>query len=63
MQQKLFRIFLPQEAGAFGNNTKKEPQKPHTKLKKYVYYIFTENICSACNLMQVVFFCKNILIL
>ena len=38
--------------------TEKEPQKPRSKLKKYVYYIFTENICSACSLMQVVVFSK-----
>ena len=58
-----FKIFLTQEAGAFGNNIEKEPQKPCPKLKKYVYYIFTENICSACSPMQVVVFCKNILTL
>ena len=62
MQQKLFQIFLPQ-AGAFGNNIEKEPQKPRAKLKKYIYYIFTDSICSACNSMQVVVFCKNVLIL
>ena len=58
-----FKKFLPQEAGAFGNNIEKEPQKPHPKLKKYVYYMFTENICSVCNKMQVVVFWKNVLIL
>ena len=58
MQQKLFQNFSPQEVGAFGINTEKEPQKPRPKLKKYVYYIFTENICSACSLMQVVVFSK-----
>ena len=42
MQQKLFLFFLPQEAGAFGNNKEKEMQKPRPKLKKYVYYIFTK---------------------
>ena len=46
MQQNLFLFFLPQEAGAF-EITKKEPQKPYPKLEKYVYYIFTKNICSA----------------
>ena len=51
MQKQLFQFFLPQEAGAFENNIEKEPQKPRPKLKKYVYYIFTENICSACNPM------------
>ena len=46
-----FRIFLPKEAGSFptlGNNIEKELQKPRQRLKKYVYYIFTDNICSAC---------------
>ena len=33
MQQKLVQIFLQQEAGAFGSNTGKEPQKPRPKLK------------------------------
>ena len=33
------------------------------KIEKYVYYIFTENICSAYNQMQVVVFCKHVLIL
>ena len=32
-------------------------------MEKYVYYIFAENICSACNPMQVVVFCKDVLIL
>ena len=63
MQKKLFQIFLSQEAGAFGNNLEKEPQKPPPKLKKYVYYIFTENICFASSPMQVVVFCKYVLIL
>ena len=58
-----FKIVLPQEAGAFGNVTEKEPQKPRSKLKKYVYCIFTNNICSACSLMRLVVFCKDVLIL
>ena len=58
-----FKNFLPQEAGAFEKNIEKGPQMPHPKLKKYVYYIFTDNICSTCNPMQVVVFCKNVLIL
>ena len=47
-------MFLQQEAGAFGNNKEIEPQKTTPKIEKYVYYIFTENICSACNPVQVV---------
>ena len=58
-----FEISLTQEAGASGNNIEKEPQKPHPKWKKYMYQIFTENICSARNPMQVVVFCKCVLIL
>ena len=61
--QKLFQKFLPQKAGVFGNNTEKEPQKPRPKLEKYEYYVFTENIYSACNPINVVVFCKNVLIL
>ena len=30
---------------------------------QYLYYKFTENICSACNPAQVVVFCKDALIL
>ena len=32
MQQKLSKIFLPQEAGASGNNIIKEPHRPCPKL-------------------------------
>ena len=59
MQEKLVQNFLPQEVGAFRNNIEKEPQKLRPKLKKCVYYILTENICSACNPMQMVVFWKN----
>ena len=62
-EKNYFKILLPQGAGAFGNSIEKEPQKPRPKLKKYVSYIFTENICSSYNPMQVVVFCKNALIL
>ena len=63
MQQKKFFFFLPQEVEAFGNNIEKKRQKPCPNFKKYICYIFAENICSACNPLQVVIFCKNILIL
>ena len=40
MQQKLGENFLQQEAGAFGNNEGKEPQKPRPKLKNiYIVYL------------------------
>ena len=55
-------MFLPEEDGAFRNNIEKKPQNPRPKLKKCVCYTFTDNICSACNLVQVVFFWKNVLI-
>ena len=51
-----FKLFLPQEIGAFENNIGKEPQKPHPKLQKYLYRIFTENICSTFSSTQVVIF-------
>ena len=57
MQQKLIRFFLPQEAGAFGNNKEKNC-KNYTRNWKSIF-IFTENIYSACNRMEVVVFCKN----
>ena len=54
-----FKIFLPQEAGAFGNNIEKEPQKLRPNLKKFVYYIFLENTYSACSPMQVIVFLQK----
>ena len=60
-----------QEAGAFGNN-RKWTTKVAPKIEKMcVLYIYCpenlggyiENICPACNVMQVVVFCKNVLIL
>ena len=40
MQQKLVQSFLPQEAGAFGNNIENEPQKPRPRWKNmYVTYL------------------------
>ena len=37
--------------------------KAASKIEKHVYYIFTENICSAWNPMKVAVFCKHVLIL
>ena len=56
-----FKFLLPQ-AGAFGNNMKKNHKSHAQNWKKYVYYISTENVCSASNLMQVVVFCNYVLI-
>ena len=34
-----FKVFLQLEAGAFGNNIGKEPQKPHSKWENmYIIY-------------------------
>ena len=54
MKQSLFQFFLPQEAGGFGKNIEKEQRKLPQKWKKCEYYIFTENICSVCNPMQLI---------
>ena len=53
---------MQQQAAAFGNN-RKGTTKATPKIEKYVYYIFTENICSARNPMKVVVFCKHLLTL
>ena len=40
MKQKLVQNFLQKEAGAFGSNIGKEPQKPRPKLKNmYIIYL------------------------
>ena len=50
------KFFPPQEAGSFENNIEKKPQKPRPKLKKYVCYILTEQICSAWSPIEVIGF-------
>ena len=40
MQQKLLQIFLPQEAGASGNNIEKEPQNYTKNRKLCILYIY-----------------------
>ena len=59
MQQKLFQNFLPQKAWIFGNKIENKLQNPCPKLKKYVYDIFTKNICSTCSPTQVVVFSQK----
>ena len=63
MQQKLFQNCFTARSWSFGNNKEKEQQKPRPKLKNYVYYTFTDTICFACSLIQVVLFSKNVLTL
>ena len=55
-------MFLQPEAGAFGNH-RKGNTKVTPKIGKYVYYTFTTNICSARSPIQLVVFCKHVLIL
>ena len=38
---------------------RKETAKATPNIDKYAYYIFTENICSTCNPMQVVDFAQT----
>ena len=56
-----FNFFYHKKLGLL-EITEKKQQKPLQKSKRCVFYIFTEDICSACNEMQVVLFCKNTLI-
>ena len=60
MQQKLVQNVLQQEVRALGNN-RKRTVKITPNIEKYVYYIFTENICSARASGS--FFCKHVLVL
>ena len=57
MQQKLVQNFFTTRSWSFWKGTVKAPPK----IKKHVYYIFTENTCSACNPILVVDFCKLVL--
>ena len=52
--KKIFNFFFTTEAGA--------SVEPMLKIKK-IYIIFTQNICSACNPMQMLVFFKHVLIL
>ena len=67
MQQKLVQNFFYNKKLELWEITKernrKRTAKATTKTEKYVYYIFIENICSSYNPMQLVVFCKNVLIL
>ena len=62
MKQKLVQIFLTRTWSFWKQHTK-ETAKATSKIEKYVCYIFTENMCSTCNPMQEVVFCKHVLIL
>ena len=57
MQQKLVQNFITIKSWSFSKEHRKVRVKASPKIEKYVYYIFTENICSARSPMQVVVFC------
>ena len=59
MEQKLVQNFFTARSWSF----RKRTAKATPKIEKYVYNTFTENIYFACNPMQVVVFCKHVLIL
>ena len=64
IQQKLIQKFFYNKKLELLEMTEEKNRKKATlKIERYVYYIFTENICSACNPMQVVVFWKNLVIL
>ena len=63
MQQKLVQNFFTTRNWSFWKQHRKGTTKDTSKIQKYVYYIFTENICSAGNPMQVVVSCKHVLVL
>ena len=63
MHQKLVQNFYNKKLELLEIKKGKEPQKPRPKLKNMYIIYFTKNICSACNPMQAVVFCKNVLIL
>ena len=60
MPQKLVPIFFYNKKLEFLEINRKWTVKATPGIEKYVYYIFTENICSARNPMQAVVFCKRI---
>ena len=59
--KKLKKLFF--KTKSFWKWHRKVTVKLHSKLKNMLYYIFTENICSSCNTIQVIVFCKHVLIL
>ena len=61
MQQTLFQFFYHKKLD-FLKLTEKELQKPCPKLKLYIHIsnIYRE-LCSACNRVQMVAFCKHVL--
>ena len=63
MQQKLGQILFTPRSWSFWKQHRKGTTRSMPKIKIYIYYIFTENICPTRNATQVVVFCQNVLIL
>ena len=63
LQKIISKCFCQKKLDLLEISWKRNRKKPRPKLKKYVYYTFNENICSACDPMQMVAFWKRVLIL
>ena len=56
-----FKFVLPQEAGAFGNNIKKDPQRPRPKTEKIcILFIYREYLLCLQSNVSSSFFQKYI---
>ena len=54
-----FKFFLTTRSYSFWKQQRKGTAKATSKYEKYVYYIFTENICSTCSPIQVSVFLQK----
>ena len=63
MQQKVVQNFFTTRSWSFWKQHRKGTTKATPKIGRDGYYIFTVNICSARNPIQVVAFSKHVLIL
>ena len=63
MQQKLAQNVFTKRKWSFWKYHRKGTAIATLKIEKHLYYLFTKNICSACNPIQMVDFCKHVLIL
>ena len=63
MQQKVVQNFFTTRSWSFWKQHRKGTTKATPKIGRDGYYIFTVNICSALNPIQVVAFSKHVLIL
>ena len=63
MLQKLVQNLFTIRSWSFWKKHKTRTAKATPKIENYLYYVFTDNIYFVCNPMQVVVFCKHVLIL